>query len=155
MFIPQRDIATAEAAKLVLSKLEKVLSDTKAPCKLIQNAIIPVFGIRWDQAVYRRVTRNRLCSILCSLRNSKLDKETYRRVSLLWSTASETVSDFPQAWSDWRVAIERFNLDDEVKLSEWVEIIDTYRKNGWLSPQTLALVPAEQVKADFAGSEKE
>ena len=154
MYIPQRDIATAEAAKLVLSRLQKVLSDTKAPCKLIQNAIIPVFGIRWDAAVYRRVTRDRLCSILYALRNSKLDKETYRRVALLWSTASETISDFPHAWSDWRVAIERFNLDDEIKLPERVEIIDTYCKRGWSPPQKLALAPAEQVKSAFAGSEK-
>ena len=114
MHIPQRDIATAEAAKLVLSRLQGVLPDTTSPKKLIKNASIPIFGIRWDAAVIRRVTRDRLCAVLCPLRNTKLDSETYRRISLLWTTASETESEFPQAWTDWRVAIERFNLDDEL-----------------------------------------
>ena len=73
MNIPQRDIATAEAAKLVLKNLDNALRDTKAPKKLIQAALIPVFGIRWDAQVIRRITRDRLCAILCALRNSNLD----------------------------------------------------------------------------------
>ena len=82
MNIPQRDISTAEAGKLVLAKLDRVLRGAKAPQKLIQAALIPVFGIRWDAQVIKRITRNRLCEILYKLRNSKLDAPTYRRVSL-------------------------------------------------------------------------
>ena len=100
MHIPQRDIATAEAAKLVLSNLQRVLADTTSPEKLIQDAPIPVFGIRWDSQVYRRVARNRICRKLCSLRNSKLDSITYRRVCFLWHSASETETDFPEAWAE-------------------------------------------------------
>ena len=154
MNIPQRDIATAEAAKLVLGNLERTLRDTKAPRKLIQLAIIPVFGIRWDAQVIRRLTRNRLCRILCSLRNSKLDPLTYRRVSLLWHSASETNNDFPTAWGPWRVTIERFNLDDETKLQDWIEVIDTFIKLGWDAPQKLALVPATQLRPAMEGHPK-
>ena len=98
MDIPQRDIATAEAAKLVLQGLERALRDTNALKKLLQAALIPVFGIRWDAQVIGRVTRGRLCEILRLLRNSKLDPVNYRRVSLLWHSASETYIDFPSGW---------------------------------------------------------
>ena len=146
MNIPQRDIATAEAAKLVLRSLDNTLKDTKAPMKLIQAALIPVFGIRWNAQVIRRITRERLCNILSRLRNSKLDPLTYRRVSLLWHTASETLSDFPTAWEPWRTTIERFNLDDEMQLKDWIEVIDTFVKLGWGSPQKLSLIPATQLR---------
>ena len=32
----------------------------------------------------------------------------------------------PKAWGRWRVAIERFNLDDEVKLEVFVTVIDHF-----------------------------
>ena len=154
MNIPQRDIATAEAAKLVLSSLQRVLSDTKAPRKLTQSDLIPVFGIRWGAQVIRRITSARLCNILCSLRNSKLDPLTYRLVSLLWQTASETVSGFPTDWPPWRVTIERFNLDDVLKLSDWVEIVDNFAKLGWDSPQKLALVSSNMIRLALEGFHK-
>ena len=154
MNIPQRDIETAEAAKLVLSNLERALHDTKAPEKLLQAALLPVFGIIWDSQVIRSITRDRLCRILCSLRNSKLGPASYRKVSLLWQTASETVSDLPSAWEPWRAVIERFNLDDEMKLIDWVEVIDTFIKLGWGAPQKLALVPATQLRPALEGYPK-
>ena len=146
MHIPQRDIATAEAAKLALSSLQKVLPDTTSPEKLIRNALIPVFGIRRDALAFRRVTMDRLGRVLCSLRNSKLDSETYRGISPPRTTASETETESPQAWADWRAAIERFNLDDEFKLTEWIEAIDTFKKLGWGSPSKMALVSATQLR---------
>ena len=154
MNIPQRDIATAEAAKLVLSKLQRTLLDTKASKKLIQASLIPVFGVRRDAQVIRRVTSARMCRILCSLRNSRHDALSYRRVSLLWHTASETVSDFPTAWAPWAVVIERFNLDDELNLAGWVEVIDAFIKLGWGDPQKLALISATQLRMALTGHEK-
>ena len=154
MNIPQRDIATAEAAKLALASLERTLRDTQAPKKLIQKAIIPIFGIRWNAQVTRRITRNRLCAILYKLRNSKLDPLTYRRVSLFWQSASETSSDFPSGWEPWRAAIERFTLDDEMQLKDWIEVIDTFIKLGWDAPQKLALIPATQLRPALEGHPK-
>ena len=147
--IPQRDIATAEAAKLVLANLQKVLRDTTSPLKLIQQALIPVFGIRWDVRVVRRITRNVLCNILWSLRNSKLSKTDYERVRQLWREAMETDDSFPAEWSDWRVVIERFNLDDKVPLKKWTDIVDSLRKLGWLSPPKLAQCPSISFAASF------
>ena len=130
------------------------MRDTNAPKKLLQKAIIPVFGIRWNAQVIRRITSNRLCKILCSLRNSKLDALTYRRLTLFWHSASETSSDFPSEWEPWRAAIERFNLDDEMKLNEWIEVIDTFIKLGWDAPQKLALIPATQLRPALEGHPK-
>ena len=154
MHIPQRDVATAEEANLALSSLQKVLSDTTPPKKLIRNALIPVFSIRWGAQVIRRVTRDRLCRVLCSLRNSKLDSDTYRKISLLRHTSSETETDFPQAWTEWRATIERFNLDDEFKISEWIEVIDTFAKLGWDPPTKLALVSPTQLRTALEGHSK-
>ena len=151
MHIHQRDIATAEAEKLVLANIQKVLADTTYPKKLIQDARIPVFGIRWGAAVYRRITRDRLCRILRSIRNSKLDSLTYRRMSLIWRTASEKETDFPDAWAELRATIGRFDLDDETKLSSLVDIIDSFVKQGWGSPSKLALISPTQLRAALDG----
>lgn len=141
MHIPQRDIATAAAADLALASLQKVLSDTKSSNKLIQSALIPIFGIRWGAQVIRRM-EGKLRGILRKLRNSNLDSETYRRVSLLWHTAGEAETDFPHAWTEWRATIERFNLGDELELSEWIDVIDAFINLGWDSPSKLALIPS-------------
>ena len=151
MNIPQRDIATREAAKLVLANLQKVLADATSPTKLIRNAAIPAFGIRWDARVISRVKSGRLCNILWSLRNSKLHAPTYGRVSKLWAMASETETDFPAAWTEWRATIGRFNLEDEFKLPIWVGAIDTFIKHGWDSPAKLALVTSTQLRLAVEG----
>ena len=53
------------------------------------------------------------------------------------------------------MAIERVNLDDELKLSGWVEVIDTFIKLGLESPQKLALVPATQLRLALEGHNKD
>ena len=151
MNIPQRDIATREAAKLVLANLQKVLADATSPTKLIRNAAIPAFGIRWDARVISRVKSGRLCNILWSLRNSKLHAPTYGRVSKLWAMASETETDFPAAWTEWCATIERFNLEDGSMLPILVDVIDTFIKHGWDSPKKLALVTSTQLRLAVEG----
>ena len=76
MHIPQREVATAEAAKLVVSRLQTVLADLSSPKKMIVDAALPIFGIRWNAAVIRRVGKEPLRRILWSLRNSKLDPKS-------------------------------------------------------------------------------
>ena len=111
------------------SQLREGPSRYEIPKKAYTGGPPSSFGIRWNAQVYRRATLCRLCRILRSLRKSKLGPTTYRRVSLLWKTASETSSDSPSAWEPWRAAIKRFNLD-ETKLIEWVKVIHTCIKLG-------------------------
>ena len=146
MHIPQMDVATGEAAKLVISNLQRALAATTSPGNLILAALVPIFGIRWDAQVTRRVTSARLRSVLCSLRNSKLRALTYQRVSKLWTADSATKTFFPEAWTPWRASIERFNLDDEAKLSERVDVIDTFIKLGWGPPSKLALMSSKHLR---------
>ena len=98
MDIHQREIATAAAAQLVLSNLQRVLSDTSTPKKEIAASAIPVFGTRWGALAIRRVTARRLRNILLPLRNSKLDNANYRRIRVLWKEAHLREPDFPVAW---------------------------------------------------------
>ena len=139
MEIPNRDLATARAAELVLANLERQLVDPTNPIKLISQALLPVFGIRWDADVIRRVSPGRLRKILWSLRNSKLSTQDYNRVRDLWVTGFGQEIIFPAAWEAWRSLIERFNLDDELRLEAWLPIVDTIIKLGWKEPSHLAL----------------
>ena len=70
---PQRDIATIEAANLVLTQLGRVLNDRASKLKAILEDILPVYGIRWDARVAQRSNSHRLCRILRILRSTKLD----------------------------------------------------------------------------------
>ena len=142
MDIPHRDLATTRAAELVLNELQKQLKDPQTPIKLVIQALIPVFGIRWDSRVIHRVGAGRLRHILWSLRNSALPVAEYNRVKELWVSAEANDTSFPHTWGDWQAIIERFNLDDEMQLSEWIAVIDTCVKQGWKTPAILAKVDA-------------
>ena len=77
MEIPHREVATANAAKLVIANLLKKLQCKTTPRKEITEAIIPVFGIRWGLNAIRRVGASLLSHILWSIRNSKLSDKDY------------------------------------------------------------------------------
>ena len=154
MHIPQWDIAAGQAEELVRDNMRKVSRGTPSPKKLIQDALIPVFGIRWDASAGRRVKSTRICNIIWHIRNSKLDSLTYRGISLLRNTFIEEETDPPSAWADWGAAIERFNLDGEFNLSEWAEVIETSTKLGWSSPSKLALVSSTQLRTSIEGHAK-
>ena len=80
---PQRDIATAEAAMLVLNNTQRVLEDTTSPKKRnISQALAPVFGARWGIRVIRRAASDRMRETLRSLRNSKIGKRHMAETSI-------------------------------------------------------------------------
>ena len=149
MHIPQRDIDTAEAAKPALSSLHKVLSDTTSPKKLIRNALIPVFWHlvgrpspppgRQGQALSRPMIPSQLKDLLGYV------SEDFTALAHIQRNGNRS----PQAWTEWRASMGRFNLDDEFKLSEWIEVIDAFTKLGWNSPTKLALVSPTQLRTAF------
>ena len=143
MEIPHRDLATAQAARLVLNNLAKHLFCRSTTRKQLIEALIPVFGIRWDVRVLRRIGTKRLLELLCALRNSAVPRPEYDRISELWKAGLANETTFPVAWEPWRALIERFNLDDELPLSAWLIIVDTCIKQGWGEPTHLA-------KADYS-----
>ena len=152
MHIPQREVATAEAAKLVVSRLQTVLADLSSPKKMIVDAALPIFGIRWNAAVIRRVGKEPLRRILWPLRNSKLGQVSYAKVRDLWLEANADETVFPQLWEPWRAVIERFNLGDERELPSWVEVVDTFVKRGWDTPRKLATVHSVELEAALAAT---
>ena len=112
MEVPHREIATAAAAKIVLPSLERVTKDTESTKKQIAAALTPVFGLRWGSQIVRRVYSKRLCDILRSPRNSKLDKANCGGVPTLWKAAQKTEPTFLASWGEWRDLIENSNLGD-------------------------------------------
>ena len=52
--ITNRSIAVAAAARLVLDRVDKVLNDPMAPANALSEAIVPIFGIRWNVEVCQR-----------------------------------------------------------------------------------------------------
>ena len=150
MEIPHREIATTDAAELILSDLEKLLRDTSPTKKKIDDGLIPVLGVKWNAQVIRGVTANRLREILWSIRNSKLGKIYYRRISSLWEDAQTSEPNIPQTWGEWRRLIENSNIDEVVPLSEWVTVISDLVKLGWDSPIKLAQVTFTLINAGIA-----
>ena len=140
MKIAHRELPTAKAAILILGNLEKQLRDVTTPLKMLNEAILPVFGIRSDLQVIRRIGSTRLCKILWSLRNSKLPLRDYNRIFQLGRNGTANDTTFPTVWGSWRSLIERFNLGDELPLGEWLKIVDTAVKQGWGEPSQLAQV---------------
>ena len=147
MEIPHREIATIHAAKLVVTNLMGKLKHPETPLKEVREAIIPLFGIRWDLNVVRGVGSSLLRHILWSLRNSELSVKEYNQVSRLWKDGVANSGEFPLAWESWRTLIERFNLDDNLKLEDWIVVIDSCIKSGWKEPYQLAKIDAETFRS--------
>ena len=147
MEIPHRELATAAAASLVLTNLKRQLNDLAAPSHKLEAAIFPVFGIRWDRSVIRKIGSKMLTELLCSLRNSKLSASSYNRVRDLWVSALTNDSSFPPAWEPWRSLIERFNLDDETTWDTWFQVVDDMVKRGWVTPSHLAVIDHQTLSA--------
>ena len=80
MLIPNRDIATSEAANLVLTRLVKILDGVPAPKKMLIEAVFPIFGIRRNATILRRVGKEKLLGISRPRRNSKIDLGSYLRI---------------------------------------------------------------------------
>ena len=95
MIIPNRDIATGEAANLVLTRLTTFLRGVSAPKKMIVGAIVPIFGIRWNAQVVRTAGRQKLREFLWPMRNSLLDKGSYAKIRDLWADATADENDLP------------------------------------------------------------
>ena len=147
MHIPNREVATWGGSQACSLGDPGDFSGYFRPKKMLIDAIIPIFGIRWNAHVMRRVGGESLREIPWSLCNSKLDKASYSEVRDLWRQADTDEAEFPQLWEAWRTVIWRFNLDDEKRLPTWVGIIDTFIKQAWESPQKLATVHIDQLEA--------
>ena len=147
MAIPHRELAKSQAARFAINNIEKHISRSSSTIKQPEEAIIPVFGIRWDTQVIRRVGSKRLCGILAFIRNSKAPQATYNKVRDLWKSGVGNDSDPPQHGGNWRTLLERFNLGDELRIGEWAPIIDTLVKNGWADPNSLARATAAEFTA--------
>ena len=83
------ELATAKAAKIVVSNLLPKLNCKTAPNKELNGSIIPIF---LDSAVpcgysARRSTDRLRRLILRCLRNSKISDNDYNRISRLWKRA--------------------------------------------------------------------
>lgn len=88
--------------------------------------------------------------ILRPLRNSKLDLCSYLKIRELRITSNTDESDVPHLRGPWRAAVDRFNLDDELKISDWPPIIDTFITKGWDTPHKLSLVKSSTFQVALA-----
>ena len=100
MDVPHRELATADAANLVLPNLQRVLADTSYPKKDIGDAAVPIYRIRCDAQVVRMVTSDRLSEIPRPLRNSKLCHTNYRMIRRLWEASHVNEPNFPRLFGE-------------------------------------------------------
>ena len=123
---------------MVISNLLNKLNFRPTPTKELNEAIIPVFGIRWDIHVIRRVGARKLRHILCLLRNSDLSGPECSRICQLWKNGAAGKADFLIDRERWRSLIERFNLNGEILIIEWFLAVATCIKLNWKEPSQLA-----------------
>ena len=95
MEIPHRELATTLAARLVVNNLMVKLGCKTTPKKELSEAIVPLFGIRWDIQVIRRVGAQSLRRLLWCLRNSSLSAGEYAKISQLFQEGLANKAEFP------------------------------------------------------------
>ena len=134
--ITNRSIAVAAAARLVLSGVDKVLNDPRAPAQALSEAIIPIFGIRWNREVCQRT--GGINNMLCRLRNSMLPKADYLKLRELFKEVLFLNGPLPPNWEEWLAIIEKFEMGNTVKHSEWVAVIMDFKTIGFDSPMDLS-----------------
>ena len=88
-----------------------------------------------------------MCSILASLRSSKMNKSNYQRIVTFWEDAQKCEPTFPASRGEWRALIGKFNLDDAAPLSDWAGVIAAVTKLGRASLVKLAQASADQISA--------
>ena len=113
MEISHIDLATAQAASLVIDHLRRQLNDLAAPPHKLEAALITAFVIRWIENVIRRGGTGRLAKILRAMRNSKRPDSAYNKVRGLWVLGLSNDRSFPKSRATWRTLIERIYLDGE------------------------------------------
>ena len=95
MIVPNRDVATGEAAKLVLANLKGALACRTSANKQMAGAADPIVGIRRDAQTARCAGRRLLLGKMWSMRNSELYKVSYNKVKDLRYLACEDETDPP------------------------------------------------------------
>ena len=108
MEIHHTELSTANAAKLFVVNLLSKLNCKTAPHKELNEAIIPLFGIRWDLVAIRRVGARLIRRILWCIRNSKLPDKEYNRITHLWDTGVATTDSFPRRMGKLEIANRAF-----------------------------------------------
>ena len=137
--IVNRDIATSAAAELTLPNLKKSLNASPCPSKLLEEAIIPIFGITRSARIVRRLGSRKLNGLLCLLRNSTLSQSSYARVAQLWKDACQLdLAISPNTWEQWRTLIGNFDLDGRYPLPSRVLVIQWCQDHQFTFPATLA-----------------
>ena len=136
--VPNRNVAVAAAAKLVLKGVDSILADPRSSAKSLSEAVMPIFGLRWNREVCERLGSSVINRMLYRLRNSLLPPEAYRRTKELFSEAINLQGPIPPHWQEWLTIIEKFELDNTTDLEVWRDVIFDLRALGFETPLELS-----------------
>lgn len=95
MFMIDRESATAQAADLVLNHFDKSLNCPQADGKISHAPPSPLFGIRRNTAVLRKITSNRTNQLLLKARNSAFPLSDYNAMAALFNDVLADAFEFP------------------------------------------------------------
>ena len=141
--MPQQELATAEAAKLVLSGMWRVSADTSSSKKQIKDAPTPVFGLRRVPRSPEKSTSGDCAKSCARSEIQSWGGKNYQLVLTLWGGSRKCEPTYPSSrggvWvGGWRILTGGFNLYDVAPLSDWTGAIASVIKIGWSSPVKLA-----------------
>ena len=147
MFVVDREDATAQAADLAIHHFDKALNDPQPHPKKLASAAIPLFGIRWNTAVLRKITPSRINKLLLKARNSLLPISDYNALTALFNDALSDAFEFPPCWAAWRLLAERFALDGRYSPKLLIPVIHWCVLQKWHEPFELANLNFAEIRA--------
>ena len=130
-------IATAAAAQVVLSGLGNVAKDPQAPAKALSEAVLPLFGIRWNLGTCQRMG-SQIRHLIWRLRNSKMTPSNYAQIRGILCEAEDLSGPVPLNWEQWCSVIEQFGLDDRASMNKWRDTVTCIAALGFQLPMDLS-----------------
>ena len=138
------DTAIAAAADVAWANLARTIGNRNLAPAEVRAAVLAVYGIRWNRAVLRALTTDRINRDHARLRNSDFPEQEYGRLSAFLKDAYAASSAFPVELLEWRTLAAQISLDMS---AGWEAVLQTaifLRAQGMLTPFRLGVLsPAE------------
>ena len=141
---------TAQAALIILEKMDKVASDPKHTKVDITATVEALMALDWNRRAVACMGSGSYNKTMQKLRQSKLPKQAYQDlVNLLKTSWADETNVLPDLWELWRALLVEFHLHDHAPISTWSALIENLQSEGIQSPAQLTDLTLEQVRAKY------
>ena len=141
---------TAQAALIILEKLDKVSSDPKHTRSDVTAPVEALLALGRNRRALARMGSGLYNQTMQKLRQSKLPKQLYTDLSTKLKTDwADGTSILPDLWELWRILIMEFHLRDHAQMASWAALNTNLQEEGVKSPLHLTDLTLEQVRDKY------